>query len=314
MKIDLSIVIPVYNEEDNVVVLYDEVKSALASLNMKREIIFVDDGSTDETFNKLNGIRLQDGDIYIIKFRKNFGKSAALNAAFERVKGEIVVTMDGDLQDDPKEIARFVDKLNEGYDLVSGWKYKRNDPITKRFPSKIFNRLTSMLTGVELHDFNCGFKAYKKKVLENIHLYGEMHRYIPALAAWHGFKIAEIKVEHRQRKHGKSKYGFTRLIKGFLDLITVKFLTSYSSRPLHVFGIPGMLSLSLGFLIGFYLVVLKYLEDIVLGDRPMLLLSVLLIILGLQFVSMGLLGEMITFGGMKDEKADKFIELVVGDR
>ena len=312
MNIDLSVVVPVYNEEDSVEALYDEVNYTLSSLDIKREIIFVDDGSTDDTFNKLNELYLRGEDIHIIKFRKNFGKSAALNAAFERLRGSIVITMDGDLQDDPKQIPRFIERIEEGYDLVSGWKYIRNDPITKRIPSKIFNRLARVLTGVELHDFNCGFKAYKKETLENITLYGEMHRYIPALAAWNGFKIGEIKVEHRPRIHGKSKYGVSRLFKGFLDLITVKFLISYSSRPLHVFGMPGIFSLSLGFLIGLYLVILKYLEGISLSERPLLLLSVLLVILGLQFVSIGLLGEMITFRSMKDESTDRYVELMVG--
>lgn len=314
MGIDLSIIVPVYNEENSVGTLYNEIKNMLSSFEIIYEIIFVDDGSTDNTFNKLNEIYIEYEDIGIIKFRRNFGKSVALNTAFRRAKGNIVVTMDGDLQDDPKEIPRLIEKIDEGYDLVSGWKYVRNDPITKRFPSTIFNKLTSVLTGVDIHDFNCGFKAYKKEVLENISLYGEMHRYIPVLAAWNGFKIGEIKVKHRSRKYGKSKYGFTRLIKGFLDLITVKFLTTYSSRPLHVFGIPGVLSLFFGFLIGLYLVVLKYLRGVVLSERPMLLLSVLLIIFGLQFVSIGLLGEMITFSGMKDEKTGRFVEFVVGDR
>ena len=247
----------------------------------------------------------------IIKFRKNFGKSIALNTAFKHAKGDVVITMDGDLQDDPDEIPRFIEKIEKGYDLVVGWKYPRIDPFTKTVPSKFFNWLTCMLTGVNLHDFNCGFKAYKKEVIDNISLYGEMHRYIPALAAWHGFKITEIKVKHHPRKYGKSKYGFSRLLKGFLDLITVKFLTSFATRPLHVFGIPGILSLLFGFFIGLHLVIQKYLRDITISDRPLLLLSVLLILLGLQFISIGLLGEMMVFQWVKGENVERYIEKII---
>lgn len=288
-----------------------EITSALSFLPKTYEIVFVDDGSTDNTFQVLKEIREKDERVKIIKFRRNFGKSAALNSAFNFVNGNIIITMNGDLQDDPAEIPNFVDAIESGSDLVSGWKSSRKDPLTKKLPSKLFNKMTRLLTGVGLHDFNCGFKAYKKEVLDSISLYGEMHRYIPALAAQYGFKITELKVEHRPRSYGKSKYGFTRLIKGFLDLITVKFLTEYSSRPLHVFGIPGILSLIFGFFIGVYLVILKYWRNIMLSDRPLLLLSILLIILGLQFISIGLLGEMITFRDRKDESAEKYIEAIL---
>jgi glycosyltransferase involved in cell wall biosynthesis len=303
--------VPVYNEDNNIDPLYREIGSALSSLTKTYEIVFVDDGSNDNTFQVLKEIQERDKRVKIIKFRRNFGKSVALNSAFNFVKGNIIITMDGDLQDNPDEIPRFVDAIEGGSDLVSGWKYTRKDPLTKKLPSKLFNNMTRLLTGVDLHDFNCGFKAYKRGVLDTISLYGEMHRYIPALAAQYGFKITELKVEHRPRSYGKSKYGFSRLIKGFLDLITVKFLTEYSSRPLHVFGIPGILSLISGVFIGLYLVILKYWKDIMLGDRPLLLLSILLIILGLQFVSIGLLGEMITFRERKDESAEKYIEAIV---
>ena len=311
MNIDLSVVVPVYNEDNNIDPLYREITSSLSSLPKTYEIVFVDDGSNDNTFQVLKEIQERDKRVKIIKFRRNFGKSVALNSAFNFVKGNIIITMDGDLQDNPDEIPRFVDAIEGGSDLVSGWKYTRKDPLTKKLPSKLFNNMTRLLTGVDLHDFNCGFKAYKRGVLDTISLYGEMHRYIPALAAQYGFKITELKVEHRPRSYGKSKYGFSRLIKGFLDLITVKFLTEYSSRPLHVFGIPGILSLISGVFIGLYLVILKYWKDIMLGDRPLLLLSILLIILGLQFVSIGLLGEMITFRERKDESAEKYIEAIV---
>jgi glycosyltransferase involved in cell wall biosynthesis len=309
-------VIPVYNEEKNVdeLQLHEKLIKVLSSLKKNHEIIFVDDGSTDNTFEVLKELHEKDSSLKIIKLRTNFGKSIALNTAFKHAKGDVVITMDGDLQDDPAEIPRFIEKIEEGYDLVVGWKYPRNDPITKTLPSKFFNWLTCMLTSVNLHDFNCGFKAYKKEVVDNIPLYGEMHRYIPALAAWHGFKITEIKVKHHPRKYGKSKYGFFRLIKGFLDLITVKFLTSYSTRPLHVFGILGILSLLFGFFIGLYLVILKYWKGIALTERPLLLLSVLLILLGLQFISIGLLGEMITFREVKGENVERYIEKMVGDK
>ncbi len=258
---DLTVIIPIHNEEDNIVILYQKLSAQLQESKQSYEIIIVDDGSTDSSFKKIAPLPLEDPNIRIIKFRRNFGKSTALNVAFRYAKGQVVITMDGDLQDDPEEIPQFIAKIGEGFDLVSGWKYPRFDPITKTLPSKFFNNLTSYLTGVKLHDFNCGFKAYKRVVIENIQLYGEMHRYIPALAAWNGFKIVEIKIKHHPRHSGKSNYGFFRLVKGVLDLITVKFLTNYSSRPLHVFGVPGIISIFLGFAIGIYLVVLKYLEN-----------------------------------------------------
>ncbi|MCK8518363.1 glycosyltransferase family 2 protein [Methanoculleus sp. 7T] len=311
MTPDISIVIPVYNEVENVPLLYRKLREDLSSLGRTYEIIFIDDGSTDDTFAKLKEVQANGDHIRIIKFRRNFGKAAALNTAFRQVKGEVVITMDGDLQDDSAEIPKFLDKIDEGYDLVSGWKYPRNDPITKTAPSKVFNKLTCWMTGVNLHDFNCGFKAYKREVTDALHLYGELHRYTPVLANYYGFKIAEVTVRHHPREFGKSKYGAKRVIKGLLDLITVKFLTSYASRPLHVFGVPGILSLLVGFFIGLYLVILKYLRDIALTERPLLLLSILLILLGLQFFSIGLLGEMITSRGARDGHPEHFVERIV---
>ncbi|WOX56646.1 glycosyltransferase family 2 protein [uncultured Methanoculleus sp.] len=311
MTPDISIVIPVYNEAENVPLLSRKLRDDLSSLGRTYEVIFIDDGSTDDTFVKLKEVQADGDHIRIIKFRRNFGKAAALNTAFRLVQGEVVITMDGDLQDDSAEIPKFLDKIDEGYDLVSGWKYPRNDPVTKTAPSKIFNRLTCWMTGVNLHDFNCGFKAYKREVTDVLHLYGELHRYTPVLANYYGFKIAEVTVRHHPREFGKSKYGAKRVIKGFLDLITVKFLTSYASRPLHVFGVPGILSLFVGFFIGLYLVILKYLRDIALSERPLLLLSILLILLGLQFFSIGLLGEMITSRGARDGHPEHFVERIV---
>jgi len=306
-----TVIIPANNEEQNIDPLYHQLRNVLDEINKPYEIIFIDDGSTDLTFRNMKSIQQQDSSIKIIKFRKNFGKSTALNVAFHYAKGQIIITMDADLQDDPEEIPRFIAKIEEGFDLVSGWKYPRFDPVTKTIPSKFFNQLTCILTGVSLHDFNCGFKAYRNDVIKNLQLYGEMHRYIPALAAWNGFKITEIKIQHHPRYAGKSKYGFSRFFKGLLDLITVKFITDYSSRPLHVFGLPGLLSLIIGFVLGIYLVLLKYLENAQLSERPLLILSVLLVLIGLQFISIGLLGEMMTFREMREQKVEQYIETVI---
>ncbi|MHB8053049.1 MAG: glycosyltransferase family 2 protein [Methanoregula sp.] len=308
---DLSIIIPINNEEENIVSLYQKLFEQLQRIQRTYEIIIVDDGSIDSTFEKITRLQIQDPRIKIIKFRKNFGKSTALNVAFHYAKGQVIITMDGDLQDDPGDIPQFLAKIDEGFDLVSGWKYPRFDPLTKTIPSKFFNKITCLFTGVDIHDFNCGFKAYKRVVIKNIQLYGEMHRYIPALAAWKGFKITEIKIRHHPRVSGKSKYGFSRLIKGVLDLITVKFLTNYASRPLHVFGLPGFASLFVGLIIGIYLVLQKYIENIQIGERPLLLLSILLILIGLQFISLGLIGEMLAFREMREQNPDQYIETLV---
>nr|MCK4930353.1 glycosyltransferase family 2 protein [Nanoarchaeota archaeon] len=287
---NISIVIPVYNEEKNIIILYKLLKSVLSKYQY--EMIFVDDGSVDNTSSVIKDISKKDKKVKLISFQRNYGKSDALSAGFDNAKGDIIITLDGDLQDNPKEIPRFIEKLNQGYDLVVGWKFKRKDPLTKIIPSKFFNLLTSFLTKVKIHDMNCGFKAYKKKVIENINVYGELHRYIPALAFWKGYKIGEIKVKHHPRRYGKSKYGVSRLFKGFMDLITVKFLMSYGRRPLHLFGLTGLLCFFLGIVSGLYLTYLWF-KGIVIGDRPLLMLAVLLIVLGVQFISLGLLGDMI---------------------
>ncbi len=312
MTIDISMIIPVYNEAENIPFLIKKLTDDLLPFNRSYEVIFIDDGSSDSTFTLLEHIQKEDERIRIIKFRKNYGKSLTLNTAFRNVKGEIVITMDGDLQDDSAEIGKFLGKIDEGYDLVCGWKYARNDPLTKTAPSKVFNALTRWVTGIPLHDFNCGFKAYRREVINILHLYGELHRYTPVLVNFYGFKITEIPVRHHPRKFGTSKYGFGRLFKGFLDLITIKFLTSYMSRPLHVFGIPGLVSSIIGLIIGVYLLILKFTQNIALSERPLLLLSILLLLLGLQFLSLGLLGEMITYRSKKEEDTDYFIERIVG--
>lgn len=304
----LSILIPVLNEKENILELYSKLKSVLNNLNLGYEILFIDDGSTDNSSIILEELHNKDEHVKVIQFRKNFGKATALSAGFKHAKGDIVITMDGDLQDDPEEIPNFINKINEGYDLVVGWKFQRKDPITKTLPSKIFNKLTASLTKVNIHDFNCGFKAYRKEVTKNIDIYGELHRYIPALAYWKGYRIGEIKVKHHARKHGKSKYGSSRLVKGFLDLLTVKFLMSFTKKPLHLFGTIGLLFLSFGFMTELYLMILHIL--FLLGgpmgweirDRPLLLLGILLMVSGIQLISVGLIGEMIASKNQKDEE------------
>ncbi|HLF13701.1 MAG TPA: glycosyltransferase family 2 protein [Bacteroidota bacterium] len=290
---EVSLVIPVYNEEGSLRELYDNIRNGLGRMQ-RYEIIFVDDGSTDGSARVLAELRNRDrARIKVIRFRRNYGKSAALSVGFAEATGEVVVTMDSDLQDDPGEIPSLVNEIRKGYDLVSGWKKKRRDPITKIIPSRFFNFVTSMLTGVRLHDINCGLKAYRREVVKEIKVYGELHRYIPVLAHWLGFKITEIPVTHHRRKYGKTKFGIGRFWKGFLDLLTVLFTTRYLRRPLHLFGFWGMLFFLAGFAVDLYLVYLKFTEGQSLSNRPLFLGGVLLIIVGVQFISIGLLGEMI---------------------
>ncbi|MHC1581751.1 MAG: glycosyltransferase family 2 protein [Candidatus Syntropharchaeia archaeon] len=286
----LSIVIPVLNEEESIPYLVDSLERVLEG---EYEMIFVDDGSTDGTFSTLKRCRERNERIKIIRFRRNFGKAAALSAGFKHARGNIVITMDGDLQDDPAEIPNFIKKLEEGYDLVVGWKFDRKDPLSKTIPSKIFNKLTAIATGLKIHDFNCGFKGYRKEVLGDIRVYGELHRYIPALAYWKGYRVGEIRVKHHPRKYGRTKYGASRLIKGFLDLITITFLLQYTKTPLHLFGIVGLVSTFVSFVLGLYFLYIKYALGMAIGNRPLLLLVLLLAMLGIQLISIGLLGEMI---------------------
>ncbi|CUS92018.1 Glycosyltransferase involved in cell wall bisynthesis [Candidatus Kryptobacter tengchongensis] len=290
----ISIVIPLYNEVESLPELYDQIKEVVKTNRYNYEIIFVDDGSTDGSLDVLKKIRQNDKNVKIISFRRNYGKSAALAIGFEYAKGDVVITMDADLQDDPHEIPNLLKKLNEGFDLVSGWKKKRYDPLTKTIPSRIFNFVVSTLSGIKIHDFNCGLKAYKKSVTQDIKVYGELHRYLPVLAHWAGYKIGEIVVQHHPRKYGKTKFGVSRFLKGFLDLLTVMFTTRYFKRPLHLFGTVGLAVFLLGFGITFYLSLLKLIENISLSNRPLFILGVMLTIVGVQFISIGLLGEMIT--------------------
>lgn len=301
-KTNLSIVIPVHNEEENVVWLYEALKNILPTLNLTYEIIFIDDGSTDKTFDKLKSI--QDEYLRILQFQRNYGKAAALSCGFREARGEYIITMDGDLQDDPKEIPQFLVALKE-YDMISGWKFERKDTMSKRAFSKIFNKLTQILTGIKIHDFNCGYKGYRSYVVKNIHVYAEFHRYIPVLAHWKGYTVGEIKVDHHARKYGKSKYGIERLLKGFLDLITVTFLGTYKKRPLHIFGTVGFLLCLSGILIGGYLSSL-WIRGIKIGDRPLLMLGIVLIVTGVQLISLGLIGELITHNRNNDDYIIKY--------
>lgn len=299
---ELSVVIPVYNEGENLNSLYSQLKSVLENLGKAYEIILVDDGSTDDSFLIMERLHGEDHNVKVIQLRRNFGKAVALSAGFTWVQGKIIITMDADLQDDAREIPNFIKKLNEGYDLVSGWRFKRRDPVSRTFPSRLFNSLTATLTGVKVHDFNCGFKAYRKEVIESLDLYGELHRYIPALAHWKGFNVGEIKVEHHPRAHGKSKYGVERLFRGLTDLFTVMFLTKYMKKPLHLFGAVGVFLLLIGFIINAYLAILKFVLRQGIGGRPLLLLGVLLMLIGFQIISTGLVGEMIVSTRDKGEK------------
>jgi glycosyltransferase involved in cell wall biosynthesis len=290
----LSVVVPLYNETESLTELHSQICRTCEGAGIKFEAIYVDDGSTDNSFEVLEEIHQKDNRTKVLQLRKNFGKSEALSAGFSVAEGKLIVTMDADLQDDPSEISSLINKLNEGYDLVSGWKKYRKDPLSKKLPSKLFNRVTSFLTGLRIHDFNCGLKIYKKEVTESVKVYGELHRYIPALAKWEGFCVGEIPVNHRHRKYGKTKFGFSRFTYGFLDLITVMFLSRYTKRPLHLFGLIGLLSSLSGTAITLYLIILRITRKSYLSNRPLLFIGVLLLILGIQFVSIGLLGEMIT--------------------
>jgi len=288
--VKLSFVIPAYNEEESIKQLYEEIIANRG--DYQYEIIFVEDGSTDKTFEVMSDLAKKDSNVKVIKFRRNHGKAAALQSGFSYASGDVIFTMDADLQDNPREIPRFLAELEKGNDLVTGWKKKRHDPISKRLPSRFFNFVTSLSFGLKLHDYNCGFKAYRKEVINELDIYGEMHRYIPALAYSRGFKVAEIVVEHRSRKFGISKYGWERFFRGFLDLLTVKLLTHYAKSPLYLFGNIGAVISIIGFLIALYLTVLKVFYDQSLSNRPLLFLAVLMIMVGLQSFSLGLLSEL----------------------
>lgn len=291
--IRLSVVIPAMNEEESLPLLADRLASVLDSLPFPSEVWFVDDGSTDRTFEVMTTLCGAHAGWHALKFRRNFGKTAALLAGFERAEGDFIITMDADLQDDPREIPRFLEKLEEGYDLVVGWKHPRKDPISKTLPSKVINWIVGKVTNVKLHDINCGFKAYRRSVIEEISIRGELHRYIPVLAEARGFRLTEIQVHHVPRQFGRSKFGVGRFFRGFSDLLTVLFLTRFAVSPLRVFGAAGMVCLATGAGISFYMAWLRFVCDAPIGTRPLFAVGVQLVLVGVQLLLSGLLGEML---------------------
>lgn len=292
---NLSVIVPVFNEAENVERLLDEIHDVLRPTGLRYETVFVDDGSTDGTADRLKERTRSDPALVVVRLRKNFGQTAALSAGFDYARGDLIVTMDGDRQNDPADIPRLLEKLREGYDIVSGWRVHRKDPwLTRRIPSRIANGLISLITGVRLHDYGCSLKIFRGDVIRQIRLYGEMHRFIPAIASWIGVSVAELPVNHRPRTAGRSKYGLSRTVRVILDLLTVKFLLSYATRPIQIFGLIGLISLGIGAGTGIYLSIMRlvFLESI--ANRPLLLFAVLLVTTGFQFVTIGLLAEMIS--------------------
>lgn len=297
----VSIVVPVYNEQDSLFPLFERIPAVMAAAGHGYEIVFVDDGSTDASPERLKALAGSHENVRCITFRRNFGKAAALDAGFAVARGEYVITMDADLQDDPQEIPNLLAKLDEGYDVVSGWKRVRNDPAHKTLPSRVFNAVVGRLSGVRLNDFNCGFKAYRAEALEGLSLYGELHRFIPVLLHWRGYRIGEVPVNHHARQFGQSKYGFNRLLKGGLDFLGVMLNTRFATRPLHVFGTAGALFGLAGTAILTYLCVLWFLGLGPIGDRPLLMLGMLLVMTSFQFITIGLLGEFIQRQGLRSD-------------
>jgi glycosyltransferase involved in cell wall biosynthesis len=291
--VDISIVIPIYNEEENIPTLYEKITNALSGSGLEYELILVDDGSSDRSYFLLQDIALKDRRVKVIRFRRNFGQTAAMAAGFDGASGRVVIPMDGDLQNDPLDIPRLLAKIEEGYDVVSGWRKDRQDTfISRKLPSMIANGIISKLTGVYLHDYGCTLKAYRKEVLEGINLYGEMHRFVPALASQVGAKVIEIPVQHHPRLHGTSKYGITRTMRVILDLMTVKFLLYYSTKPIQLFGKWGVYTLLAGFLSGSATIYMKLFEHMNMNRNPLLILTAFLIFMGVQFIVLGLLGEL----------------------
>ena len=298
----LSVIVPLYNERESLPELCGRLFEALASAELARcfeapfsyEVIMVDDGSTDGSDKVIGELMAGRPELRLVSFRRNYGKTEALSAGFRAASGEVVVTIDADMQDDPQEIAPLVLKIREGFDLVSGWKQERNDPLGKTAPSKLFNLTTRLFSGIPLHDFNCGLKAYSRELASSLDLHGEMHRYIPVLAQWKGFSVTEIPVKHHARKYGTSKFGASRFLPGLFDFLSVMFITRYLKRPMHFFGMMSLGSFFLGFCISLYVTIEKYFFDKPAGNRPILFLGILLIILGVQFFSTGLVGELLT--------------------
>lgn len=291
---DFSLVIPCYNEQESLPELYEKISVVMARMKMSHEIIFVDDGSTDDSSREIEALHHKDERVKLVQFIRNYGKSAALAAGFQVANGRFVVTMDSDLQDDPEEIPHLLAMIEKGYDLVSGWKKVRHDPLSKRVASKVYNYFTSLFSGIRLHDFNCGLKIYRREVVKSMRVYGELHRYLPVIAHHNGYRVTEIPVQHHARKYGTSKFGIARFARGAFDLMTISFLTRYKMRPLHLFGVIGFLASLGGIIISITLAYERLFENKYLSNRPLLFLGVLLIIVGIQFFSIGLLGEMIT--------------------
>ena len=298
--IDVSLVIPVFNEEETLIELKEKIINVFQKENMNGEIIFINDGSSDNSAKIISDLENENSEVKFVDFRFHKGKAAALQSGFDMAEGEIVITMDADLQDDPDEIPNLVNKINGGWDVDSGWKKNRKDPIGKRWPSKLFNYTTRIFSGIKIHDFNCGLKAYRNEVVKSVKVYGELHRYVPVLAAMEGYKITELAVKHHPREHGVSKYGFGRLFKGLFDLITVLFLGRFTVRPMHFFGMVGLLSFLAGFVVEIWMLILKFVLNESFGTHiAMLILGVLLLLLGVQLVSIGLIGEMLVYQSKK---------------
>ena len=310
----VSIVIPVFEEVASIAPLANEIRDSCKEAGLVFEVWFIDDGSNDNSWDEILRQCEADQCFNGIRFRRNYGKSAALAAGFEHVKARVVITMDADLQDDPREIPHLVAAIDEGHDLVNGWKKVRKDPWTKTLPSRFFNLVTRVVSGIHLRDFNCGLKAYRLEVVKSVRIYGEMHRYMPLLAKWEGFtRIGERQVNHRVRQHGRSKFGVERYVRGCLDLLTVIFLTRFGARPMHFFGSMGLLAFLGGFMISLWITIDKIFYDNPVGDRPSLLLGALLIMVGVQFMCTGFLGDLILRGRMQDSRPYKITEIVRGD-
>jgi glycosyltransferase involved in cell wall biosynthesis len=292
-RIEVSAILPVLDEVQSLGALHRELTEVLERLGRPYEIIFVDDGSRDGSFEAVEKLHRADDRVRCVQLRRNFGKAAALAVGFREARGDVIVTLDADLQDDPAEVPNLLARLEDGFDLVSGWKRERQDPPSKTWPSRLFNWITGWLTGVPLHDFNSGFKVYRREVVEEIRLYGELHRFIPALAAWRGFRVTEVPVHHRPRQHGRSKFGSARLWRGFLDLLTVLFLTRYTRRPLHLFGGLGLIAWTVGFTVNAYLTGIWLSGAQPIGHRPLLAFGVLSMLVGVQFFAIGLLSELV---------------------
>lgn len=311
----LSIVIPLKDEADSIELLISQMLAVVAKARLSlADIVLIDDGSEDQTWAAVEALSRTDGRIRAIRMRRNFGKATALMVGVRAATGDVIITMDGDLQDDPEEIPQFVALIEAGNDLVSGWKRKRNDPLSKTLPSRLFNRVTSWASGVRLHDFNCGFKAYRREIFDSVELYGELHRYVPVLAHALGFRIAELPVRHHARRFGKSKYGFQRFARGFLDLLTVMMITRYAYRPSHLFGGLGVLLLVAGTLILTYLAGLKLFTGAEIGGRPLLLLGALLDVIGIQVLLFGMLAELIISRSPRPVKLDAFVAQKMASR